>query len=38
MSVGQPFVPDATKTEMENRTNWGNLFSTQPTTAPVKQQ
>jgi NodT family efflux transporter outer membrane factor (OMF) lipoprotein len=30
MSVGQPFVPSATRTEMENRTNWGNLFSTQP--------
>ena len=32
MSVGQPFVPNATRSEMENRTNWGNLFSTQPTT------
>ncbi len=32
MSVGQPFVPDATRIEMQKRTNWGNLFSTQPTT------
>ena len=32
MSVGQPFVPNATRSEMENRTNWGNLFSRQPTT------
>ncbi|MEG9435443.1 efflux transporter outer membrane subunit [Edaphobacter sp. HDX4] len=34
MSVGQPFVPDTVRTEMQNRTNWGNLFSTQPTAAP----
>lgn len=32
ISVGQPFVPDATRIEMQKRTNWGNLFSTQPTT------
>ena len=32
MSVGQPFVPDAIRIEMQKRTNWGNLFSTQPTT------
>ena len=32
MSVGQPFIPDATRIEMQKRTNWGNLFSTQPTT------
>jgi NodT family efflux transporter outer membrane factor (OMF) lipoprotein len=32
MSVGQPFVPDATRIEMQKRTNWGNLFSTLPTT------
>jgi NodT family efflux transporter outer membrane factor (OMF) lipoprotein len=32
MSVGQPFVPDATRIEMQKRTNWGNLFSTQPAT------
>ena len=32
MSVGQPFVPDAIRDEMQKRTNWGNLFSTQPTT------
>jgi outer membrane protein TolC len=32
MSVGQPFVPDSTRIEMQKRTNWGNLFSTQPTT------
>jgi NodT family efflux transporter outer membrane factor (OMF) lipoprotein len=32
MSVGQPFVPDTTRIEMQKRTNWGNLFSTQPTT------
>ena len=37
MSVGQPFVPNAVRTEMENRTNWGNLFSTQPSTAPPQQ-
>ena len=30
MSVGQPFVPGPIRTEMENRTNWGDLFSTQP--------
>jgi NodT family efflux transporter outer membrane factor (OMF) lipoprotein len=32
MSIGQPFVPDVTRVEMEKRTNWGNLFSTQPKT------
>ena len=32
MSVGQPFVNNATRTEMEKRTNWGNLLSTQPAT------
>jgi NodT family efflux transporter outer membrane factor (OMF) lipoprotein len=32
MSVGQPFVPDAIRIEMQKRTNWGNLFSTLPTT------
>ena len=32
MSVGKPFVTDATRTEMEKRTDWGNLFSTQPAT------
>ena len=32
MSIGQPFVPDAIRDEMQKRTNWGNLFSTQPTT------
>ena len=32
MSVGQPFVPDATRIEMQKRTNWGNLFSTPSTT------
>jgi NodT family efflux transporter outer membrane factor (OMF) lipoprotein len=32
ISVGQPFVPDATRIEMQKRTNWGNLFSTQPAT------
>ena len=32
MSVGQPFVPDVTRIEMQKRTDWGNLFSTQPTT------
>lgn len=34
MSVGQPFVPNTIRIEMQNRTNWGNLFSTQPTAAP----
>lgn len=34
MSVGQPFVNKATITEMEKRTNWGNLLSTQPATGP----
>ena len=37
MSVGQPFVPDAIRTEMENRTNWGDLFSTQPKTDSSKK-
>lgn len=32
ISAGQPFVPDAIRIEMQKRTNWGNLFSTQPTT------
>jgi outer membrane protein TolC len=32
MSLGQPFVPDDIRIEMQKRTNWGNLFSTQPTT------
>src|SRR5215472_425910 len=36
MSVGQPFVNNATRIDMERRTNWGNLFSTQPTTAHSK--
>lgn len=31
MSVGQPVVNDATRTEMEKRTDWGHLLSTQPT-------
>jgi NodT family efflux transporter outer membrane factor (OMF) lipoprotein len=35
-SVGKPFVLDATRVEMEKRTNWGNLFSTQPKTGPTK--
>ena len=35
MSIGQPFVPNAIMIEMQNRTNWGNLFSTQPTAAPA---
>jgi NodT family efflux transporter outer membrane factor (OMF) lipoprotein len=30
MSVGQPVVNDATRTEMEKRTNWGDMLSTQP--------
>jgi len=34
MSVGKPFVLDATRVEMEKRTNWGNFFSTQPKTGP----
>jgi NodT family efflux transporter outer membrane factor (OMF) lipoprotein len=37
ISVGQSFVPNATRIEMENRTNWGDLFSTQPTTKPYKK-
>jgi hypothetical protein len=37
MSVGQPFVPNTIRIEMENRTNWGNLLSTQPTTDPLKK-
>lgn len=36
MSVGQPFVNNANRIEMERRTNWGNLFSMQPTTAHSK--
>jgi NodT family efflux transporter outer membrane factor (OMF) lipoprotein len=37
MSVGQPFVPDAIRIEMEDRTNWGDLFSTQPKTDSSKK-
>jgi NodT family efflux transporter outer membrane factor (OMF) lipoprotein len=36
MSVGQPFVPDATRNEMEKRTNWGDLFSKQTTDPSTK--
>ena len=36
MNVGQPFVTAATRNEMEKRTNWGDLFSTQPATGPYK--
>jgi NodT family efflux transporter outer membrane factor (OMF) lipoprotein len=31
MSVGQPFVPDDIRNEMQKRTNWGDLFATLPT-------
>lgn len=34
MSVGQPFVNKVTISEMEKRTNWGNLLATQPATNP----
>jgi NodT family efflux transporter outer membrane factor (OMF) lipoprotein len=34
ISVGQPFVPSTIRTEMENRTNWGNLLSSQTTDVP----
>jgi NodT family efflux transporter outer membrane factor (OMF) lipoprotein len=37
MSVGQPFVNAATRNEMEKRTNWGDLFSTQPATGPSQK-
>jgi outer membrane protein TolC len=37
MSVGRPFVNNVTRTEMEKRTNWGNLFSTQPPTGPSEK-
>jgi outer membrane protein TolC len=37
MSVGKPFVTDATRMEMEKRTDWGNLFSTQPATGSSKE-
>jgi NodT family efflux transporter outer membrane factor (OMF) lipoprotein len=37
MSVGQPFVNNVTRIEMEKRTNWGNLLSTQAATAPAKK-
>jgi NodT family efflux transporter outer membrane factor (OMF) lipoprotein len=30
MSVGQPFVTGTTRSEMEKRTNWGDLLSTLP--------
>jgi NodT family efflux transporter outer membrane factor (OMF) lipoprotein len=30
MRQGQPFVEPSTQAEMQKRTNWGNLFSTQP--------
>jgi NodT family efflux transporter outer membrane factor (OMF) lipoprotein len=36
MSVGQPFITAATRNEMEKRTNWGDLFSTQPSTGSYK--
>ena len=41
-SVGQPFVTDPIKLEMEQRTDWGDLFSTQPAislppTGPAKK-
>lgn len=36
ISAGQPFVPDAIRIEMQKRTNWGDFFSTQPTTGPSK--
>jgi outer membrane protein TolC len=32
MSVGQPFVADPTRMQMQDRTNWGDLFETQPST------
>jgi NodT family efflux transporter outer membrane factor (OMF) lipoprotein len=37
ISVGQPFVNDATRMEMQKRTDWGNLFSTQTSTGPSKK-
>ena len=30
MSVGQPFVADPTRNQMQERPNWGDLFGTQP--------
>lgn len=36
MSVGQPYLTEATRTEMERRTNWGDLLSTQPTAGPAQ--
>jgi NodT family efflux transporter outer membrane factor (OMF) lipoprotein len=35
MRQGQPFVPDSTRIEMQNRTNWGGLFEK---TTDVKHQ
>jgi len=37
MSAGQPVIPDSIRIEMQKRTNWGNLFSTQPTTGTTTQ-
>jgi NodT family efflux transporter outer membrane factor (OMF) lipoprotein len=37
MSVGQPVVNDATRREMEKRTDWGNLLSKQPTASSTTQ-
>src|SRR5262249_2543345 len=36
MSAGQPVVPDSIRIEMQKRTNWGNLLSTQPPTGTTQ--
>jgi NodT family efflux transporter outer membrane factor (OMF) lipoprotein len=36
-SVGQPFLTDATRMEMEKRTNWGDLLSTQAAPGPAAE-
>jgi len=36
VAAGRPFVPDATKDEMEKRTNWGDYLSSQQPPEPSK--
>jgi len=35
ISQGQPFIPETTRKEMENRTRWGDLLSTPPPATEV---
>jgi hypothetical protein len=36
MRVGQPFVSDSTRIEMEQRTNWGDMFKEPGPSEPVR--